>query len=105
MKDLIGQEIKVGDHIAYGALAGRSGVLHIGKVVGFKESKPKWGGEPVQKVIAELLVGGWTRSEYYKEHYPEKATKTKLVYLEFPDRMVVLGKVEEAAIHGASKLF
>jgi hypothetical protein len=40
-KDLVGQEIKVGDYVAYAAAWDRSAVLHIGRVRQLTETKEK----------------------------------------------------------------
>ena len=80
MKDFEGTEIEVGDSIVYAALAGRCAVLHHGLVLGFKEMESNY-----------MRKQKWTKIKVSIEGYNKKP---KIVYLEFPDRVIVSKKKE-----------
>lgn len=81
VKDKIGVEIETGDEIIYAALAGRCAVLHQGLVLGFKEMTDDfYHRKPFTKIKVEIDT--WNRK------------KKKIVYLEFPDRVIVTKKKE-----------
>lgn len=90
MKDFNGQEINVGDCIAYAALAGRCAVLHRGVVLGFKDMPPDYyhRDKPWRKIKVEIK--GWK-------------DQPKIVYLEFPERVIVVKNDEAASpeVHSA----
>lgn len=79
-KDLLGQEIKVGDYITYSAVDGRSGVLRIAKVLELKEVKDKYEDDDIKY---KVLVQSWSNFHGLQE---------KKVTLGFLDRIIVINK-------------
>lgn len=84
MKDRIGVEIKPGDYVAYAVTTGRSGCLHIGKVIQLVKRPPRWHEtEEREKAQVEIV-------EYYDENAASWHKKVKKTYIEFPERIVVV---------------
>lgn len=81
-KDLLGQEINVGDRITYGTLFGRCGGLATGTVLEYVR-KPV-GSSNVSLKVQRDGGSGWQRSGEYKPGY-----------LQYPDRIIVITKLAE----------
>jgi uncharacterized protein YegL len=87
MKDATGVEIEVGDRILYAALEGRSACLHRGVVTGFKAHAHNYQSE--QKI--QVTIEGYNK-------------KPKIVYLLYPESIVVTQKGEKAVKNGLSEI-
>jgi len=93
MKDRIGVEIKPGDYVAYAVTTGRSGCLHIGKVIEIvQREKGYMHKRQYEKAKIEIV-------EYYKSaddeddwyfRYRGKDRPIKTTYIEFEERIVVV---------------
>lgn len=92
MRDRIGVEIKPGDYVAYAVTAGRSGCLHIGKVIQLVKRPPRWHEteerEKAQVEIMEYYDDTEDNDWYFKVYKKEKPVKK--TYIEFPERIVVV---------------
>jgi len=91
-KDVTGRSIIEGDYIVYAALAGRSAVLHLGKVVGltrkksavyFWEKDPKNPDEAPATVQVKGVYRGWTADQPWRAN-------SRIVTLQFPERLAIV---------------
>lgn len=90
--DQRGDEVRVGDTIAYSVLLGRSAALSIGKVLGFQYTKTEW--NPQLKV----KVQGYEAWSEWREKRDEglKLKKPGFLHAEFR-RFVKIEPKEEAS--------
>jgi len=87
MKDRLGIKLSPGDYVAYSVTAGRSGVLHIGRVVNVVQRKADYmHPRDYEKAKIELLEEGFGGEAYRLQ----LTGKPKIVYIEFPERIVVV---------------
>jgi len=85
-KDKLGQDIKVGDYIAYGAALGRCSTIHLGRVLELTQSKvTEWHHD---KPTPKLKVRACTNHSWDETRGMQLLSKP--VSLGFFERLVVL---------------
>lgn len=88
-KDVLGNEIKVGDYIVYGAAKGRCAGLNIGRVAAIGKRAAGNEGKKLKWTVDAIQVS-W--GEYTRTGMNEYAAnpKPRPVHLEFSERICVI---------------
>lgn len=89
-KDVLGNEIKAGDYIVYGAAKGRCAGLNIGLVTSAGTHKPEY-GDSYFRTQAEAVQVSW--GEYTRtgmDSYSGAKKKPRKVTLAFSERICVI---------------
>ena len=88
-KDVLGNEIRAGDYIVYGAAKGRCAGLNIGRVASTKIVNTDYDGQCL-KVSAEAVQVSWGRYERTGMDSYSSHKKPRQVHLCYSERICVI---------------